>query len=60
VPDGGARILLCTAGSACVRGADSEMKLRRGGALWLPARDRGLSILAGNGYTQLFLAGDGL
>ncbi|MGQ0573498.1 MAG: mannose-6-phosphate isomerase, class I [Pseudonocardia sp.] len=60
VPDGGARILLCTAGAACVRGQGAESEVRRGAALWLPAGDHGVTVLPRAGHTQLFLAGDGL
>jgi len=61
VPDGGARILLCTAGTACIRaGSIAEMELRRGAALWLPVEDRGVVVRPRAEHTQLFLAGDGL
>lgn len=61
VPDGGPRILLCTAGSACVRGGlTTDVELRRGAALWLPAQDLGVVVRPRAEHTQLFLAGDGL
>ena len=60
MPDGGPRILLCTAGSALVRVAGDERVLRRGQALWLPADDRDVTVVAEESGTQLFLAGDGL
>jgi mannose-6-phosphate isomerase len=64
VPDGGPRILLCTAGSAAVRSGDSlsvgGRPLRRGEALWLPADDRELTVAPQEPGTQLFLASDGL
>jgi mannose-6-phosphate isomerase len=60
VPDGGPRILLCTAGSACVRSPKGELELARGAALWLGAADRGLTVHPRAGETQLFLASDGL
>ena len=70
VPDGGPRILLCTAGSALLRatGGDSltllpggaEQVLGRGQALWLAAGDRDVTVVAQEPGTQLFLAGDGL
>ena len=60
VPDGGPRILLCTAGSALVRSAGDERVLRRGQALWLPADDRDVAVVAQESGSQLFLAGDGL
>ena len=60
VPDGGPRILLCTAGSACVRAADGELKIGRGMSLWLAAADTGASVLDAADGTQLFLAGDAL
>lgn len=60
VPDGSARILLCTAGRACVRVAGTQTELARGRALWLPARDVGVNVVPRADHTQLFLAGDGL
>jgi mannose-6-phosphate isomerase len=60
VPDGGPRILLCTAGSACVRAADSELKISHGLSLWLAATDTGVTVLDAADGTQLFLAGDAL
>lgn len=60
VPDGGPRILLCTAGSATVAGAGEERTVRRGQSLWLPADDRGVTVTPEEPGTQLFLAGDGL
>ena len=60
VPDGGARILLCTAGAACVRSADTELKIGRGMSLFLPACDTGVGVHDAADGTQLFLAGDAL
>jgi mannose-6-phosphate isomerase len=60
VPDGGPRILLCTAGSALVRAAGAQQVLGRGRALWLPFDDRDVTLVAQEPGTQLFLAGDGL
>ena len=61
VPDGGPRILLCTAGSAQVRAAGgAERVLGRGQALWLAAGDRDVTVVTKEPGTQLFLAGDGL
>jgi mannose-6-phosphate isomerase len=60
VPDGGPRILLCTAGSACVRSADGELKIGRGMSLWLSAVDTGVTVNDAADGTQLFLAGDAL
>jgi mannose-6-phosphate isomerase len=60
VPDGGPRILLCTAGSACVRAADGELKISHGTSLWLAAADTGVAVLDAADGTQLFLAGDAL
>jgi len=60
VPDGGPRILLCTAGSACVRAADGELKISHGLSLWLAATDTGVTVLDAADGTQLFLAGDAL
>ncbi len=59
VPDGGPRILLCTAGSACVRSPEADLKVQRGSSVWLAARDTGVSVHPADG-TQLFLAGDAL
>ena len=60
MPDGGPRILLCTDGGACVSSAAEEVKVRRGGALWLPACDTGVTLRPDTEGTQVFLAGDGL
>jgi mannose-6-phosphate isomerase len=60
VPDGGPRILLCTAGSTCVRAGETEMELKRGASAWLSADDREVRVLPRSEGTQLFLAGDGL
>jgi mannose-6-phosphate isomerase len=60
VPDGGARILLCTRGSAMVATGGGERELRRGAALWLPAADTGTLVRPTAPGTQLFLAADGL
>ncbi|HWM56237.1 MAG TPA: mannose-6-phosphate isomerase, class I [Pseudonocardia sp.] len=60
VPDGGPRILLCTAGAALVRGGDGELKVSRGMSLWLGASDTGVTVHDAAVGTQLFLAGDGL
>ncbi len=60
VPDGGPRILLCTAGSACVRCADGELKIGRGMSVWLAAGDTGVIVDEAGDGTQLFLAGDAL
>ncbi len=60
VPDGGPRILLCTAGGASVCASTSAQELRRGQALWLPATDTGITVEPGTSGTRLFLAGDAL
>jgi mannose-6-phosphate isomerase len=60
VPDGGPRILLCTAGAACVRSAEGELKIGRGTSVWLAAADTGVSVHGAADGTQLFLAGDAL
>jgi mannose-6-phosphate isomerase len=60
VPDGGPRILLCTAGSACLRGPGGKLELRRGASAWLGADDTALTVVAMADGTQLFLAGDAL
>ena len=60
VPDGGPRILLCTAGSACVRSPDGELKIGHGDSLWLSAADTGVTVHDAADGTQLFLAGDAL
>jgi mannose-6-phosphate isomerase len=60
VPDGGPRILLCTAGGARVRNGEDEVEIRRGMSLWLPAFDTGVTIEPRSKDAQLFLAGDGL
>ncbi len=60
VPDGGPRILLCTAGAACVRSAGVDLEIPRGASLWLAGVDRGVTVHARVEGTQLFLASDGL
>lgn len=60
VPDGGPRILLCTAGAACVRSRGGGLEARRGSSLWLAAADGGVTVQAREAGTQLFLASDGL
>ena len=60
VPDGGPRILLCTAGAASVRSEGRELELGRGRSVWLSAGDRGVTVHARMPHTQLFLAGDAL
>ena len=60
VPDGGPRILLCTAGSACVRAGDGELKVGKGMSVWLAADDTGVVVHDATEGTQLFLAGDAL
>jgi mannose-6-phosphate isomerase len=60
VPDGGPRILLCTAGAASVAGPAGELEIKRGGSLWLGADDTGVRLSPGAEPTQLFLAGDAL
>ena len=60
VPDGGPRVLLCTAGGARVRSLGGELELRRGASLWLSAADTDVTLEASAEGTQLFLASDGL
>ncbi|MEN3270574.1 mannose-6-phosphate isomerase, class I [Pseudonocardia sp.] len=60
VPDGGPRILLCTAGAACVRSPGGEMQLARGSSLWLAAAETGITMHRQAEDTELFLASDGL
>jgi mannose-6-phosphate isomerase len=60
VPDGGPRILLCTAGGARVRCIGGELEVRRGESLWLSASDTDVTLEPRAEGTQLFLASDGL
>jgi mannose-6-phosphate isomerase len=60
VPDGGPRILLCTSGVARVRAPEEDRELRRGQAVWLGAKDTGVTVFAREPGTRLFLAADGL
>jgi mannose-6-phosphate isomerase len=60
VPDGGPRILLCTAGEACVRADGLSLTLARGAAAWLAASDTGVTVVPRVPGTQLFVASDGL
>jgi mannose-6-phosphate isomerase len=60
VPDGGPRILLCTAGEAVVAAHGTDLELAKGVAVWLAASDTGATVEPRSADTQLFLAGDGL
>ena len=60
VPDRGPRILLCTAGSARVRAPEADRVVARGQALWLGAKDTGMTVFPREVGTRLYLAGDGL
>jgi mannose-6-phosphate isomerase len=60
VPDGGPRILLCAAGSACVRSPAGEVQIKRGASLWLGADDTAVTLNPAAEHTQLFLASDAL
>ncbi|WP_214368604.1 mannose-6-phosphate isomerase, class I [Pseudonocardia sp. H11422] len=60
VPDGGPRILVCTAGAVCLRSGERGIELDRGRSLFLAATDRGIVIESARPGTQLFLASDGL
>jgi mannose-6-phosphate isomerase len=60
VPDGGPRILLCTAGMACVRSLGGELEIGRGASMWLSATDTDVTIEPRAEGTQVFLASDGL
>jgi len=60
VPGTGARILLCTAGSATVTSASGCLALERGGAVFLGDADTGVELAVGPDGAQVFLAGDGL
>ena len=60
VPDGGPRIMLCTAGEAVVAAHGTELELVKGAAVWLAASDTGATVAPRSADTQLFLAGDGL
>jgi mannose-6-phosphate isomerase len=60
VPDGGPRIVLCTAGKVCVRSLGGELEIGRGASLWLNATDTDVTIEPLAEGTQLFLASDSL
>jgi len=60
VPDGGPRIVLCTAGKACVRSLGGELEIGRGASLWLAAADTDVTVEPRTEGTQLFLASDSL
>jgi mannose-6-phosphate isomerase len=60
VPAGGARVLLCTAGRACVRAGDEVVELGKGAALFLGADDFGAEIESARPGTHLHLASDAL
>jgi len=60
VPGAGARILLCTAGSATVTSPSGCLSLERGQALFLADGDTGVELATDPDGAQVFLAGDGL
>lgn len=60
VPHGGPRILLCTAGAACVRSGTAVLDLPRGAAAWLADDEPAATVTPAAAGTQLFLASDGL
>ncbi|MBW0101678.1 mannose-6-phosphate isomerase, class I [Pseudonocardia sp. KRD291] len=60
VPGRGARIMLCTAGSAVATSPSGSLALDRGGAVFLGDADTGVEISAGETGAHVFLAGDGL
>ena len=60
VPGAGARILLCTSGSATVTSPSGSLALDRGGAVFLAAGDAGVELASDTDGAQVFLAGDGL
>jgi len=60
VPDGGPRILLCTAGAARACSQAGELEIGRGASLWLAASDKDVTVEPRAEGTQLFLASDSL
>jgi mannose-6-phosphate isomerase len=60
VPGGGPRILLCTAGAACVRADGDDVEITRGRSVWLDASDKNVTVHPREEGTQLFVAGDAL
>jgi mannose-6-phosphate isomerase len=60
VPDGGPRILLCTAGAAHVHAQAGELEIARGASVWLAASDTRVTVKPSAAGTQLFLASDAL
>ncbi|MEV1291358.1 mannose-6-phosphate isomerase, class I [Pseudonocardia sp. NPDC049635] len=60
VPGTGARILLCTEGSAAVEAHGEVLELPRGAAVYLAATDTGAVLTTGDDGATVFLAGDGL
>jgi mannose-6-phosphate isomerase len=60
VPDSGPRILLCTAGAACVSSLSGELEIGRGASVWLGATDTSVTVEPRAEDTQLFLASDAL
>ncbi|TCK20542.1 mannose-6-phosphate isomerase, class I [Pseudonocardia endophytica] len=60
VPGAGARILLCTYGSATVTSSSGCLSLDRGGAVFLGDGDTGVELATDPNGAQVFLAGDGL
>ena len=60
VPGRGARIMLCTAGSAVATSPSGSLSLDRGVAVFLADADTGVEVCSGEVGAQVFLAGDGL
>jgi mannose-6-phosphate isomerase len=60
LPEGGPRILLCTAGQACIRSLGGELEIGRGASVWLGAADTDVTVEPRAEGTQLFLASDAL
>jgi mannose-6-phosphate isomerase len=61
LPASGPRIALCTVGSVKVAaGSGHSLTLRRGGSVWLDAKDVEVKAASVDGQAQLFVATDGL
>ncbi|MEO9223033.1 MAG: mannose-6-phosphate isomerase, class I, partial [Mycobacteriaceae bacterium] len=56
----GPQILLCTAGTAELRCGGAELRLNQGEAVWSPADDLDVQMVAGRAGVEIFRVRDGL
>jgi mannose-6-phosphate isomerase len=61
VPGSGPRILLCTSGTVVAATADRQFELTvpQGSSAWIPAADESVTVTAGSGEAEVFVASVG-